>query len=90
MTLKPTPEERARAGRKPLPRTLRAWHAELAGVAKIVAHKTEVLDEQGKKWWDSTRAYYVARLKVLAEKPPELIDRKQVHRLVKRLIDQLK
>lgn len=66
-------DARARAMRKPLPKTLRAWMAEVEGIQSFVKKRPQMREATGKAWIDSMQAYHRDRLQVLSENPPALL-----------------
>lgn len=89
MIPKPSPDDLEKAKRKQMPVTARAWMAELEGVAKLVAHKTETTDNEGRQWWESTKRYNLARLYVLGLSPPSLIGKKAAREILSTLARRL-
>jgi hypothetical protein len=87
---KVTPEQREKALRRPLPRTLRAWVGELEGVLRLVTKKPRLKDENGRMWWLKTVQYYEARLEVLADNPPDIIPLTASRAIVRELTRKLK
>ena len=84
-----TEEDRERGGRKPLPKTMRAWMAELEGVSDLLKKRPQLKDTQGKVWWESTRTYYEARLLLLAETPPALLPKDAARSIVGNILKSL-
>lgn len=63
-----TPAERA--VRKHVPKSMKAWLREKAGVEKFIAAIPAKRDDEGDKWANAMIAYYRARLEHLEQNKP--------------------
>lgn len=70
MGTKKKPKPEPRAGRRPIPKTERAWLAEVQGASKFVAKRVALKDANGLAWLNSMQTYYIERLAVLAKNVP--------------------
>lgn len=61
-----------RASRKPIPRTMRGWKAEVDGIKHVVAAYERLTLDNGLKWVQSMSAYHKERLAVLYANKPKL------------------
>ena len=82
-------DQREKAKRKPLPKTRRAWMAELEGVEKFILKKPRNLDDNGRRWYESISRYYLARLMYLVTHPPANLPRVAARAIVKQLVRSL-
>ena len=85
-----TDEEREKAGRRPLPKTMRAWMAEIEGLSDFVKQRPRLKDANGVQWLKSMTDYNKARLKLLAENPPGALNKTAARIIVKDVLSLLK
>lgn len=85
-----TAEEIQRVCRRPLPRTVREWHAELLGVSNFAAQRPKLIEGNGAKWFRSLQDYYRLRAIYLAHNPPGTMTRKAAQAAVAPIVALLK
>lgn len=86
MVAKAKADYRERASRKAVPKTEPSWLAEVRGVSTFLAKRVTLTESAGKSWFESMKAYYGARLEVLAKNIPKGMSKllaKEVIRSVK-------
>jgi hypothetical protein len=72
---KPLNHERAAVTRKPIPRRVTPWLAEVRGVAKYLSELTAYRPGEGETWVLRQREYYRDRLRdLLDRRPVELVE----------------
>lgn len=86
MLPKLTDAERKRALRRHLPKTKRAWYAEISGVAAFAIRKPALIDASGKEWFDRITTYYRQRAIVLVEHLPKGISKQEARQAVERVL----
>ena len=68
--IKLTQEDRAKATRRPIPKTMQGWTAEVGGVERFCKQIIKSRDANGKAWLESMQNYYRMRLVILGENIP--------------------
>lgn len=89
MLPKLTDEDRERAGRKPLPKTMRSWMAELEGIQGFVKKRVELKAGNGQRWLDNMRAYYRSRALILSENAPGILPKDAAKIIVREVLKNL-
>ncbi len=82
-------DDKDRASRKPIPKTIDGWTAEIEGVDKFIKASTALKSGNGPKWFRSMVKYYRSRLVVLANNPPPGLGKTKARDIVNEVLGKI-